>query len=378
MAFVYLAGASFLVLLYPYVLYPIALRFLSKRAYVPANGASVPDARVAMLFCAHNEERSLQAKISNVRAIKAVLPDLDVHVYADGCTDRSVVILEKAKDVLTLHEGHARSGKASGMRILVEATRADVLIFTDANVSVEPDSARRIIAYFRDPQIGTVAGTLHYTNQADSSTAHAGSLYWRLEETIKRLESETGSTMGADGSLFATRKVLYPQIPANLLDDMISSICPLFIGYRVVSAPDVHAYESATVNSADEFRRKRRIACRAYHTHRYLRPQLQKMGFLDRFKYVSHKYIRWFSALFLLLTAIFALGAIAEFGGLLLATAVAATGIGIGWAGHRLKIPVVSNAVEIVLGIVATGLGVLEAIAGRYYQTWVPIRDVRS
>jgi len=62
--------------------------------------------------------------------------------------------------------------------------------------------------HFADPRIGCVCGHLIYTNRDANVTAQIGSLYWRSEELIKRLETRTGSVMGADGSLFAVRRRL--------------------------------------------------------------------------------------------------------------------------------------------------------------------------
>ena len=42
-------------------------------------------------------------------------------------------------------------------------------------------------------------------------------------------------------------------------------------------------------------RRKIRIACQAFNVHRLLWPQNPPAGALDRYKYVSHKLLRWFS-----------------------------------------------------------------------------------
>ena len=219
---------------------------------------------------------------------------------------------------------------------------------------------------------------MHYTNSDDSNTSQTGSLYWRMEEMIKRLESDTGSTMGADGSLFAIRRVLYPSVPPNLLDDMIASINPIFSGFRVISAQDVHAFERATVDSGDELRRKRRIACRAFNTHRFLRPRLRKMSLKNRFKYASHKYLRWISAVFFVLWIILSLGAIAIVGGVTAALVAAVVVLGLALLGRAFAIPIVSAMIEMALSILATGLGVAEALAGRNYQTWAPVRDRRA
>lgn len=366
------SAASFLLLIYPYAVYPLILRCLPKRPYASDSLAASARPSAALLFCAYNEEQSMPAKIANIREIKLRLPDLEVHAYTDCCTDGTVSLLRDAADVVTLHEGKQRAGKATGMRQLVASTNAEIVVFTDANVILDADAISRAVAYFANPEIGTVAGTLHYSNPDESYTAWTGSLYWRLEESIKHLESETGSTMGSDGAFYATRRKIYPDVPPNLLDDMIVSISPLFSGSRVISVPDVHAYERATTKSRDEFRRKRRIACRAFNTHKFLRPKLRQMRMLDRFKYFSHKYLRWFSAAFLLLTGLFATAAIWINSGAVIALSSALVALSVLALGYRLKLPVLDPVAEIMLSMMAVGIGIAESIAGKDYQTWNP------
>lgn len=375
LAWFVLSALFFLALIYPYIIYPRLLRLLPKRPYgAPPNG-SQHNPKVALLFCAYNEEASIASKIENIREIKERFPHFMVHAYTDCCSDGTVAMLRAASDVVTLREGTARVGKASGMRELVAATDAEIIIFTDANVTISPDSVSRIVSYFSDPEIGTVAGKLRYTNPDDGEAARVSALYWNLEELIKLRESETGSTTGADGSTFAMRRSLYPNVPPDLLDDMIASINPIFHGFRVVSAADVLAFEKAPTASRDEFRRKRRIACRAFSTHRYLAPRLRKTTALNRFKYYSHKYMRWFSALFMLLSVFFAIMGIAAMFGWGFAIIVFFVGVAVLAAGRKLRIPIISGAAEIIAQILAVGIGVAEAAAGRKYQTWDPAKS---
>ncbi len=69
------------------------------------------------------------------------------------------------------------------------------------------DASSRLAAPFADPRSAAPAATCVYVDPDGGQpvTAQAGSLYWRLEEHIKALESATGSVMGADGSIFAMR-----------------------------------------------------------------------------------------------------------------------------------------------------------------------------
>jgi cellulose synthase/poly-beta-1,6-N-acetylglucosamine synthase-like glycosyltransferase len=370
-----MSAISFLLLIYPYLIYPLILRLLPKDPRDKALHSDSMQPSVALLFCAYNEERSLPAKIENIRQIKQRYPELEVRAYSDYSSDRTLPLLLAASDAIAVHEGFERTGKAAGMRELVNATRADILVFCDANVILAPEAISRIVSYFDDPKIGTVAGTLHYTNPDDGQVAKTGSLYWRLEETIKHLESVTGSTMGADGSLFAIRRSLYPVVPTDLLDDMIASFNPIFSGYRVISANDVHAFERSATDSGDEFRRKRRIACRAFNTHRHLVPQLRTISALNKFKYFSHKYLRWLSPGFLLVGLIFAIAGIAVQLGWHVASISIVAGFVTLAAGLQLNIPLLGVVAEILLSFVAVGLGVIEAIAGRNYQIWNPAKS---
>jgi cellulose synthase/poly-beta-1,6-N-acetylglucosamine synthase-like glycosyltransferase len=95
------------------------------------------------------------------------------------------------------------------MNTLAAATNAEFIVFSDANVMFAPDAITRLLCPFADPAVGCACGHLIYRAAEASATAATGSIYWRLEETIKELESRTGSTMGADGSIFAIRRVLH-------------------------------------------------------------------------------------------------------------------------------------------------------------------------
>lgn len=360
-----------LLTLYPYLLYPLLLARLPRVPLMPPAPGAEPK-RFALFLCAHNEAAVLPETLANLRRIKAVWPELAIYAYCDASTDGTFALLRGAGDILTPLRGGARAGKAAGMARLIGLGREDVLIFMDANVHVDPVGLHNVKTYFDRPDVGAVAGTLHYVNAGESVAAHVGGLYWRMEERIKRLESETGSTMGADGALFAVRRALYPAVAPDLQDDFLASMQALFCGLRCVSAPDVRAFERATVRSADEFRRKRRIACGAYATHRAMADDLRTMSALDRFKYVSHKVLRWYGGFFVLGGALAAfalaarLGVLVPFGAGLAALLVA--GAGLALYGAR---PARTLA-EILFALSATALGLLEAVAGGKYETWTP------
>jgi hypothetical protein len=263
------------------------------------------------------------------------------------------------------------------MNLLAAQATAPILIFSDANVTMDLGCVAQLQEYFRDPEIGCVCGSLIYTNEAESVTASSGSLYWKLEESLKRLEAETGSMMGADGSLFAVRRSLRLAPPDHIIDDMYVSLMVLVQGSRVVQASDARAFEESVPAGGEEFRRKIRIACQAFNVHRLIWPHLRRLDALNVYKYVSHKLIRWFTIYFLILSALALDGALLLAGFAKLAVilpSLAATIFALGWLGAAR--PLV-QVIDILAAFAGTGWGVWRSMRGERYQTWTPAASIR-
>ncbi|HSZ11208.1 MAG TPA: glycosyltransferase, partial [Rhizomicrobium sp.] len=275
---------------HPFTTYPASLAIARRLHPKPiARASSAAPLRAALCVSAYNEAGVIRAKAENMLLMRAAVPDLDLLIYVDAATDGTDEILREYEDRIRIVVGTERHGKTHGMNTLVAATDTDIVIFSDANVMFAPDAVPRLLADFADPTVGCVCGHLIYTSEQGSTTAAIGSLYWRLEERIKELETQTGSTTGADGSIFAIRRKLHQSPPPDIIDDMFVSLAILCDGYRVVREPTAVAFEETVSRPGEELRRKMRIACQAFNVHRLLRPRLRRLSSFDRYKYVSHK-----------------------------------------------------------------------------------------
>lgn len=376
------AVLSLLLALHPFVTYPLSLMVL--RAWRGGRFRSVapqPQGQAlsfSVCMCAYNEERVIEQKIDNLLQLRQREPGLQILVYVDAATDRTAEILRRYASEIELHVAPQRHGKTHGMNLLSARASGDVLVFTDANVMLDLDCLSDLRRHFADPRIGCVCGNLNYTNAGASVTAQSGSLYWRFEEALKRLESQTGSMMGADGSIFALRRSLRRAPPDHIIDDMYVSLMVLVEGYRVIQAGDVRAYEESVTNAREEFSRKVRIACQAFNVHRLIWPRLRRVGALNRYKYVSHKLIRWLSIYFLAAAACAVLGALLLAGYPALAALLVLLAVLCGALGHVASVRPFVQMVDVLTALAGAGLGVWRSMRGERYQTWNPATSIRG
>ena len=377
-----IGAVCLLVALHPFVTYPLSLVVLQamrrKSASVQAAQDRATPLSFAICMCAYNEERVIEAKMRNLLELREREPGLQILVYVDASSDRTAEILKRYESVIDLHVSRDRYGKTHGMNLLSARANADVLVFTDANVMLDLECIADLKRHFADPSIGCVCGNLNYTNAGASVTASSGSLYWRFEEAVKRLESATGSMMGADGSIFAIRRELRHSPPDHIIDDMYVSLMALVEGYRVVQARDVRAYEESVTNSSEEFSRKVRIACQAFNVHRLIWPQIRRTDALTRYKYISHKLIRWLSIYFLTASALAFLLAFLTAGYPWVALTLVLLAAVAGFVGHAWNVKPFSQIVDVLVALAGAGLGVWRSMRGERFQTWTPANSIRG
>jgi hypothetical protein len=175
--------------------------------------------------------------------------------------------------------------------------------------------------------------------------------------------------MGSDGAFFLIRRELYIPTPPDIIDDMHTSLNVVLQGKRLLSWPSVRAYEKTATDRGDEFRRKIRIACRAFNCYRLLARRLHAQPAMTIYKFYSHKVLRWLT-LPLGLSGAALLVATLLLGGLSTAGLVVITIAAIALALGRLGVRYFKLGFELAVSLLATFLGVIESLRGRRYQVW--------
>lgn len=292
-------GSLFL-LVYTYILYPVLITLVGsifKRTY---KTDATYEPTVTLIIPAYNEASVIREKIENALSLDYPSEKLDICVASDCSSDQTIAIANEYTNRIRVLDYRERGGKMGTLVKAVRETSAELIVFTDANAMFSLNAIRELVAPFADNKIGCVAGSKNIAKVETKSltTENEEKQYWKYENLIKTAESQVDSCVGADGSIYAIRRELFPEVPAKrlVMDDFIVSLKIVLAGYRCVFVSDAKAFEESTTNSKVEFKRKARIFAGALSVIQII-PQIliSRIGF----QLFSHKILRWMTPVFM-------------------------------------------------------------------------------
>ena len=289
------------IVFYTYLGYGIVLYLLvlAKRLFTKAKPqADIPDEclpAVTLMVCAYNEEDIIKEKMDNTRQLDYPKNRLRLMWVTDGSTDSTNELLAEYEDVKVVYSPERR-GKTAALKHGIKEVDTEIVIMTDANTMINAGAIREIARLMRDPKVGCVSGEkkVMAKNEGDEAAQGEG-LYWKYESTLKRLDSELYSAMGAAGELCVIRRQLMTDIPDDsLLDDFVISMEIVKKGYKIAYTSQAYAMEYGSANMHEESKRKRRIAAGGLQSSWRLRSLMNPFRHpLVAFQFVSHRVLRW-------------------------------------------------------------------------------------
>ena len=197
----------------------------------------VPD--VSILIAAFNEAAIIRRKLDNTLALDYPCERLEIIVASDGSDDgMDDVVRAYGADVRLLPL--PRRGKNATLNAAAADARGEILVFSDADAVLEPDSLRHLVAPFCDPEVGGVAGEHRRANHHQQRTV--ARLVWRIRRTERVMLSRAGSVTAAAGQIYAVRRSLFREIPEGVNDDFYTSVQPIAAHLRLVFEPRAASY----------------------------------------------------------------------------------------------------------------------------------------
>jgi len=294
------AGA---LLLYTYVGYFLVVALLACFIRRRHHSDDKHTPAVSLVISLHNEEKLIGQRIDNFEALDYPSGRCELLLGDDCSTDRTrEIVRQRCAGNLRIRffPFDTHQGKTAVINTLVPQANGTIIAFTDANTFYAPDSLRKMVRHFADPQIGSVSGRLILKSATGVNTDDG---YWKYETLLKRLEGQLGIVLGANGGIYSLRKELFRPLKSDVIqiDDFIWPVSVYERGYRGVYEPAAIANEEASPDVEAEFRRKVRIGTGDYRALvECWRLLLPWQGWIA-FAFWSHKVVRWLAPFLLLL-----------------------------------------------------------------------------
>ncbi len=219
--------------------------------------ASVPE--VGILIPAYNEQDVIGTKLSDIYRTSLSLERFEVLVGSDGSIDETA---ERVREFARVHGirnlrlfEYQNEGKSSTLNKLIEQSRAEILLGTDADSTFDDSEVlgHLLGRFASDRGMGGVSCVpLFETNAVEAA-------YWRSEQRIRDFLSRRRSLFVVTGMGFAFRKSCVEPIPHGIMaDDLWLPLTILRNGFSVVAD---HRFRARTriFRNSREITRKIRV-----------------------------------------------------------------------------------------------------------------------
>lgn len=296
-----------LLLIHSYILYPLSIWIISiiaKKKYLTENNF-VPN--VSIIISVYNEEKVIEKTIRNFLQSDYDLRKIEFVIGSDNSIDSTNEIihqLQKEIPAIKFFPFPVRRGKSHVLNDLVQEASSEILVFSDANTNYHKDAIKNLVKYYADPRVGGVSGKLNLIEFKEF--IHSGSQeikYWNFETWLKEKEGKLGKLIGANGGIYSLRKKYFVRIPTEnpIVDDFYLSLKVLEQKRDFLYLKDARADEITAPSLVAEFKRKIRGNANILSTIKTIKKLFYPSYGLVTYSLLSHKLIRWFTPIILLI-----------------------------------------------------------------------------
>lgn len=255
---------------------------------------------VTVLIAARNEEEVIGSKIKNTLDQNYPQHKFKIIVASDNSTDSTAEIVngfsESSVKLIMMKE---RSGKLGIIDKIVPTLDSDIVVITDANVMLHPDSIFHIMEKYADPKVGAVSGNQRSVSTKTSKQMVNEETYRNFETKLKRTLAKLGMVIGCYGGIYSFRKKLFRPIgDIPMSDDMVIPLEVMGQKQKVDFAEYGLAYEGTEKSIRKEYNRRKRIIGYNLPVIKRGIKLTAKAGLLPLIIFIVYKVVRWLSPLF--------------------------------------------------------------------------------
>ena len=297
-------------LIHSYLVYPISIFIFGSitKKNIIRDPNYLPE--ITIIISVYNEENVIENTLRQFLKTDYDHTKIQFVIGSDQSTDNTNNIIDSLKNEIPNLEFirfNERRGKSRVLNDLIKCAKGEILIFSDANTIYSPDAISKLVSYYSDNNVGGVSGRLLLLDHEKAfESGNLESKYWGIENWIKENEGKLGYLIGANGGIYSIRKDLFIPIPTDspVADDFLISL-------KILEQNKLFLYEKTAIAREEiasdiKIEYKRRIRNNAFDlaSIKYIKELLKPRFGIISYALWSHKIIRWFTPLLLIILSI--------------------------------------------------------------------------
>ncbi|SCF62551.1 bifunctional polysaccharide deacetylase/glycosyltransferase family 2 protein [Streptomyces sp. Ncost-T10-10d] len=214
---------------------------------------------VSVIVPAYNEKECIA---NTLNSLAASTHPIEIIVVDDGSTDETAEIAESLglPNVRVVRQENA--GKSAALNNGVRQARCDIVVMMDGDTVFEPDTVRRLVQPFGDPEVGAVAGNAKVGNRDTLIGAWQHIEYVMGFNLDRRMYDLLRCMPTIPGAIGAFRREAVLAVGGmsedTLAEDTDITISLHRAGWRVVYAEHAHAWTEAPASLGQLWRQRYR------------------------------------------------------------------------------------------------------------------------
>ena len=291
-----------LVPVFSYVIFPWLMKQAASKIQYSKNDYPkiVEWPTVTIVFSVFNEEKVIRRKLESILNSNYPKEKLQVLIGSDNSTDQTHQIIEEfmtKNSNITLIKKTSRHGKLKIINELIDLTKTEHLVFTDANVFFEPMTLKALVYNLLAKDAKMVCGNILKYSPKNQGISDQEIFYMNFENQLKHHESlKYGFCVGVEGGCYAILKSSFVKVPDGfLMDDFFITLDVISKGGKVLFEPEAVCYEDVNDAPMIEFKRKIRISLGNFRNLKFYKNLLFPIHQGFGFAFFSHKVLRWFT-----------------------------------------------------------------------------------
>lgn len=296
--------------IYPFTFYPILLFILSKFKDKKVNRNLEFTPELTFLISAYNEEENIESCINSIIESNYPQDKIKILIGSDGSSDKTNSILKTLKNSIPNLDYFVfnRIGKNFVLNELIKKTESEFIYFLDADMVIPKETIPNIVSYMADSNIGACFCNIEMTHNKNETGGLGEKLYQTFEKFLRVNESKVFSTINSFGACLVRKELIKDGYPNDkVLDDNYTVLKVSSQGKRVYFDRDNIIIEKRSKDLSDEFQRRIRIVSAGLSTFTEFKDILFFKNITLSFFLYSHKIIRIFSPIYLILIFIFSM-----------------------------------------------------------------------